>query len=79
MPRRCASSKSNRPPSIISSIDFDLADEAGEALRAAGAGEHAEGDLGEADLAGALQGDADVGGHGDLEPAADGVAVRARR
>ena len=31
-----------------------LADEAGEALGAAGAGEHAEGDLGQADLAGAF-------------------------
>ena len=65
-------------PVTISSIALRLADEAREPLGAAGAGEHAEGDLGEADLARALLGDAHVGGHGDLEAAADSVAVERR-
>src|SRR5829696_1950078 len=55
-----------------------LADAAGEALGAAGAGEHAEVDLGQADLAGALFGDQDVRRHGDLEAAAHGVAFEGR-
>ena len=41
-------------------------------------GQHAEGDLGQADLAGVLARDADVGGHRDLQPAADRVAVQGR-
>ena len=39
-------------------------------------GKDAEGDLGKADFAGALQRDADVGRHRDLQTAADGVAVQ---
>src|SRR5205823_1007351 len=38
--------------------------------------EHAEGDFGETDFAGAFEGDADVGGHGDLQSAANGVSVQ---
>ena len=52
-----------------------LADEAREPLRAARAGQHAERDLGQADLAGVLLRDAQVGRHRDFEAAADGVAV----
>ena len=55
-----------------------LADEARQPLRAAGAGQHAERDLGQADLAAVLPRDAEVGGHRDLEAAADGVAVQRR-
>ena len=39
-------------------------------------GQHAERDLGQADLAGVLARDAQVAGHRDLEAAADGVAVQ---
>ena len=52
-----------------------LADEAREALRSAGAGQHAERDFGKADLAGVFARDAHVGGHRDLQAAADAVAV----
>src|SRR6185436_3896634 len=55
-----------------------LADAAGQPLGAAGAGEHAQVDLGQAGLAGALLGNQDVGGHGDLEPAADRVPFERR-
>ena len=55
-----------------------LADEAGQASGAAGPGEHTEVDLGQADLAAVLAGDADVRGHGDFETAADSVAVDGR-
>ncbi len=64
-------------PVTISSIARALPDEPREPLRAAGAGQHAERDLGQADLAGVLRARcADVGGQRDLEPAADGVAVQ---
>ena len=53
-----------------------LADEAREPLRAARAGQHAERDLGQADLAAVLPRDAEVRGHRHLEAAADGVAVQ---
>src|SRR5207302_1888518 len=53
-------------------------DEAEEPVRAAGPGEHAERDLGEAALAAALPRDPDVGRHRDLEAAADRVAVQRR-
>jgi len=55
-----------------------FAHQAREPLRTAGSGEHAEGDLREADLPRALQRDADVRGHGDLQPPADRVAVHRR-
>src|SRR6185436_16611353 len=50
----------------------------GEALGAAGAGQDAEADLGEADLPRASAGDAEITGQRDLEAAADGVAVERR-
>ena len=49
------------------------ADEAREPLRAAGAGDHPEPDLGEAEL-GVLGGDAEVAGERELEPDAEAVA-----
>src|SRR5581483_1705297 len=52
-----------------------LAHEADEPLRAARAGEHAQVDLGQADLAAVLARDAQVRRHGDLQAAAHGVAV----
>src|SRR5208282_4298335 len=52
-----------------------LPDEPREPLGAAGAGEDAERDLGETDLAGVLRHHAEVGGERDLEPPADAVAV----
>src|SRR5438552_857984 len=52
-----------------------LADDAGEPLRAPRAGQHAEVDLGEADLAGVLLRQPQIAGHGDLEPTADGMPV----
>src|SRR5437773_823444 len=55
-----------------------LADQAREALRAAGAGEHAERDLGEADLSRVLLGEPDVRGHRDLQAAAHAVTVEGR-
>src|ERR1019366_2617871 len=45
---------------------FAFPDQARQALRSAGAGKHAEVDLGQADLAGVFAGDAEVGSHGDL-------------
>ena len=53
-----------------------LADHLGQTRRAAGAGQDAEGDLGQADLAGVLARDAQVRRHRDLEAAADRVAVQ---
>ena len=50
------------------------AGEAGQALRAAGAGHDAQGDLGQPHL-GRWHGDPVVGGHGHLEPAAERGAV----
>ena len=55
-----------------------LADQPGQPLRAAGAGQHAERHFRQADLAGALAGDPQVGGHRHLEPAADTVPVQRR-
>ncbi len=55
-----------------------LADDAHQALGAAGAGQHAERDLGQAELGRAAAGDPQVGRHRDLEAAADGVAVERR-
>ena len=52
----------------------DFADEPREPLRSAGAGQHAERDLGQPDLAGVLARDADVGRHRDLQAAADACA-----
>ena len=52
-----------------------LADEAGQASGTTGTGKHTEVDFGQADLAGVLASDADVGGHGDFKSTADGVAV----
>src|SRR4051812_43996191 len=55
-----------------------LAHAAGQALGAAGAREHAQGHLGEADLARALLGNQDVRRHGDLEAAAHRVPFERR-
>src|SRR5262249_7190217 len=55
-----------------------LVDEPREALRAAGAREHAERHLGQPDLARAAPRDAEVGGHRDLEPAPHRVAIERR-
>src|SRR5882724_1736680 len=55
-----------------------LAHPAGQALGAAGAGEDAQVDLGQADLAGVALGDEQVRGHGDLQPAAHGVPFERR-
>ena len=67
----------------IAAFDHELerlsaAEDAAEALGAAGAGEDTERDFGhahEVGLLAALLADAQVAGEGDLEPAADGVAV----
>src|SRR5579871_2271243 len=53
------------------------ADEPGEPLGATGAGQDAEGHLGETDLAGARRHHPEVAREGDLEPAAHAVAVDA--
>ena len=55
-----------------------FADHSRQALGAARAGQNSEVDLGQADLAGVLLGDHEVGGHRDLETTADGVAVECR-
>ena len=55
-----------------------LAHHAGQALGPARSGQHAEGDLRQADGAAALARDAQVAGHGELEAAADGVAAQGR-
>ncbi len=52
-----------------------LAHQARQALRAAGAGQHAEVHFRQADLARIFARDAQVGSHGDLEASADAVAV----
>ena len=62
-------------PSTISSMARALSDDARQALGAAGAGQHAEGDLGQADLDRPLARDAQVARERDLEAAAHGVAV----
>src|SRR5579885_3737830 len=49
---------------------------ASHALRATGAGQHAEGDFRQANLACVALSDADIAGQGDFQPAADGVAVQ---
>ena len=55
-----------------------LADQARQPLRAAGAGKNAEVHFRQADLARILARDANVGSHGDLQAAADAVAVDRR-
>src|ERR1039457_855940 len=49
--------------------------QARQALRSAGAGKYAEVDLGQADFARVFARDAEVGGHGDLQPSADTMAI----
>ena len=55
-----------------------LAHHARQALRAAGAGKHAEVHFRQADLARVLARNADVGRHGDFQPTADAVTVDGR-
>src|SRR5262249_58800131 len=52
-----------------------FAHDAAQALRTAGAGQHAQVNLRQADLAGVAAGNADVGSHGDFQTAAYAVAV----
>src|SRR5271169_3053995 len=57
---------------------FALPDHAREPLRAAGSREHAEVHFRQANLAGILARDTDVGGHGDLQTAAHAMAIDSR-